>query len=100
MSPEHAQSVILACCVMHNYLRTESCSSYTPPGSCDIVDPVLGEVVDGTWRAEGYGILNDIEPTTARNHPAASTETREQFTHYFSNEGALEWQERHIRRTN
>ncbi|XP_067939765.1 uncharacterized protein [Watersipora subatra] len=101
MTAEHAQIVVLACCVLHNYMRTECCSSYTPPpGACDVIDNVAGTIVDGTWRAEGYGILGDVALATARNPTLSATTTREHFTNYFSTAGALEWQERYIRRTN
>ena len=71
MSPEHAQSVILACCVMHNYLRTESCSSYTP-GSAILLTLSLEKLsmVHGEQKAMAFWMtLDQLQPETTLPRP-------------------------------
>lgn len=98
VSAEHAVDIILACCILHNYLRSASCENYCPPGYGDSVDS-SGGIVDGIWRAQDNGLLTDIEATTARNPTTAATNVRDSFIRYLNNEGALEWQARHVNRT-
>ena len=97
MSTDHARSVILACCVLHNFLREKSCEDYCPPGLADAID-VNGRVVNGAWRAEQQ-VNRDIDGTNHRNPPVNATQTREAYMAYFNNEGALPWQVAHITRT-
>jgi hypothetical protein len=39
MSTDHANHVIIACCVLHNYMREKSPQMYAPPGFADSLDP-------------------------------------------------------------
>ena len=98
MSQKHAESVILACCVLHNFMIKECVSKYTPPGYCDSVD-TSGAIVDGSWRLDN---VHNEQPanTNQRNSTLRSIAIREQFISYFNNEGAVEWQLQHINRTN
>ena len=67
MSTDHARSVILACCVLHNLLREKSCEDYCPPGLVDTID-VNGRVVNGALRAEQQ-FNTDIDGTNHHNPP-------------------------------
>lgn len=96
MAPERAEAVILACCVLHNYLRMEDTQGYTPPGFTDSVDPE-GTIIDGSWRQADAGLLH-VPRTSQRNPSASATDVRQQFIQYLSNAGRLEWQERHVNR--
>ncbi|CAJ0946971.1 unnamed protein product [Ranitomeya imitator] len=44
--------VVLACCVLHNFLRRHDTSSYSPPSFIDAVDARTGDIVPGEWRTQ------------------------------------------------
>lgn len=94
MSSSHARSVVLACCVLHNFLREQHCETYCPPGYADVMD-TNGEIVEGTWRTDPQQLVN-INHTAQRNSPALAIQARETFMDYFNNEGALPWQSQHV----
>ena len=101
MSPANARSVILACCVLHNFLREKRCVDYCPPGFADGMD-VNGRVVGGAWRERN--VMEDLRRrriggTQHRNPTALATEVRDTLVSYFNNDGALPWQLDHIYRT-
>ena len=50
MSVKHANNVILACCVLHNFLRTKAMRSNEPTNFADIVEH-NGNVVNGANNA-------------------------------------------------
>ena len=50
--PETAVKIVLASCVLHNFLRTESPHRYTPTGTCDIESIENGQIRPGEWRNE------------------------------------------------
>lgn len=91
MSPGHATSVVLACCILHNYLRNQRCNNYCPPGYGDTVD-TDGNIVPGIWREEGEGGFGSINATAQRNPSRNANQVRETFTTYLNQEGALNWQ--------
>ncbi|GFR92459.1 protein ANTAGONIST OF LIKE HETEROCHROMATIN PROTEIN 1 [Elysia marginata] len=39
LSPEKIDDVVMACCVLHNFLRVKTYQQYTPQGSLDVEDP-------------------------------------------------------------
>ena len=96
MAPENAERVILACCVLHHYLRMENTVAYTPPGFADSADPDEN-IVEGSWR-QVDAVLDNIQQTSQRNPTTSAIEVREQFIHYLSNAGHLGWQDQHIYR--
>lgn len=96
MMPDNASTVVLACCVLHNFCRGQRCATYCPPGFGDVVD-VNGDVVDGAWRTEDMPLL-DIEATANRNAAATAIDVRDIYINYFNEEGAVDWQDHHVNR--
>lgn len=85
--------VILACVVLHNYLRRNktSRSIYTPPGTFDSEEN--GELVEGPWRAEPAAEGLQPLPRIPRRLPIDSRQIRDSFASYFvSDRGMLPWQ--------
>lgn len=94
---ENIETLISACCVLHNYLLINNDNTYLPPGS---VDSISGreESNDGYWRANA-GVWPQAPTTNARNATLAASQARTDFTNYFvSEEGALPWQYDYITR--
>lgn len=85
--------VILACVVLHNYLRRNktSRSIYTPPGTFDSEEN--GELVEGPWRDEPAAEGLQPLPRIPRRSPIDSRQIRDNFASYFVSErGMLPWQ--------
>ncbi|XP_064469716.1 uncharacterized protein LOC135384445 [Ornithodoros turicata] len=49
--PQNAEVVVLACCVLHNFLCAAQDIAYIPPGYTDY-DDSHGNILPGTWRTE------------------------------------------------
>ena len=96
MQSDNATSIVLACCVLHNFLLNKKCQVYMPPGFADSMD-VNHQVVDGRFR-EQVNDLRDIAPTRARNPPVAATTVRDTILRYVNDDAPLHWQLPHINR--
>ena len=95
MSVEHANDVILACCVLHNFLRTKN---ITPtPVIADYPGP-NGHIYHGAWREDPTNILPGIRPTSARNAAATALDVRDKLIEYFDTTGKLAWQDAYVKR--
>ena len=96
VTPELASSITLACCIIHNLLRTLSLESYTPRHSVDNVDD-NGEITEGEWRNEGPSpYFTDLAPTQGRKAFYEAEDIRNNFKEYFNSNGAVPWQYKHI----
>ena len=51
VQPESVEKIIMACCILHNFLRRHAGNMYMPPNS---VDQELndGQILPGSWREE------------------------------------------------
>ena len=96
--PERVVSLIKTACVLHNFLCSRHDGSYLPPGFSDTTVN-NGGVVDGEWRREGLGAGMQQASTRGVNHPQAAGGVREIFKNYFSEQGAVAWQDGYILRT-
>ena len=90
ISPEHVELVVMAICVLHNYLREVATPQYIPAES---LDQDLG---DGTFapgrRREEEG-LPSLQPTVQRNPSQYAKDVRNIFADYFlSRTGQVAWQ--------
>ena len=96
--PNNVVKMTKATCVLHNFLRETSASTYTPPGFTDTVDE-NGRTNEGLWRAEGGATLQSLAPLS-RNQTKAAIKAQEDFSSYFiSPEAELSWQNDYVLRT-
>lgn len=91
LCPKKAESVILACVHLHNYLRVNSEQTYTPQGSFDEENVNCGVVNPGSWR------FNSLHLTplqrVARRASFSSRQVRDEFAAYFLTDlGKVSWQ--------
>lgn len=95
-SPEKAAIIVKAACTLHNLLCTISDSCYIPAGYADQPLP-NGEIINGFWRLE-----NNLAGLQAipRGHALAATRVRNRYAHWFSEEGATDWQDTFLNRIN
>jgi hypothetical protein len=80
-------TVVLAACVLHNYLRRES--NYSPSSYVDQEEVGSGQLILGEWR-NGEHYLIPLQRTAT----ALAKQVREEYKNYFNNEGSVPFQER------
>jgi len=90
LPPDKIESIVLAACVLHNYLRTTSAHRYTPPGSLDRVNKD-GTVENGNWR-EG-GCLQSIPKQGSNFYSKDAKQVRDEYCAYFNSNGRVSWQD-------
>lgn len=76
-------------------LCTLNDNAYVPPGFGDNLNP-NGEVAGRVWRVN-HQDLGGLA-VTARGHAFAATNARNRLARWFSEEGAVDWQEALINR--
>ncbi|XP_073420788.1 uncharacterized protein [Dendrobates tinctorius] len=91
MKLDSIDSVVMACCVLHNFLRRRDSSSYCPPGFMDSVDATNGEVQLGEWRSNAPAIA-DLRLLGPGRYTQDAKACREEYCHYFNGPGAVPWQ--------
>lgn len=90
MKLQHINTVVLACCVLHNYLRRKATNAYTILDDHDKENHETGQIVPGL-RAND--ILFPLS-STVRNYSNDAKRVREKFEEYFNTSGAVPWQNR------
>jgi len=96
--PDDASKIILACCCLHNMLRTEVVGRhmYTPPAFIDEEDELMYRFQPGEWRQEPVlGIVN-LRNQGGNRHANAALQLRDEWCDYFNAEGAVPWQDHMI----
>lgn len=96
LEPERADTVVLACCHLHNFLRRSmsSASTYTPPGAFDVEDLATGSLVPGQWRVDGMPRETLLRLKKIPKKPSQlAKQIRDEISVYFqSEEGSVPWQ--------
>ena len=86
------QDIVMACCVLHNYLRKET-RNYISDSSVD-QELTNGQVNAGTWR--GDQSLLSLQQDQSRNPSQYAKHLRDQMAEYFvSSQGEVDWQYHH-----
>lgn len=94
LKPETVDDIVLAACVLHNFLRRNARPFYTPPQSLDLENTESGNITGGDWRSENQMICLQISRN--RHYADEAKEQRLYFKRYFSNEGKVLWQDQII----
>jgi hypothetical protein len=90
VSPEKADTIILACCYLHNYLMKMKSPTYSYAGLTDTENHETHNIIEGSWRQSGE--LTTLKNCHSRNPSANAKAVRDSFCHYFNNEGKVSWQ--------
>lgn len=86
--PKTVQSIVMACCILHNFLRQK----YPNDENADHEHPVTHAVVPGAWRQE-QGLTN-LQILQGNTSTKAGKSQREYLREYFmSDVGSVPWQE-------
>ena len=94
LSPEKIDDVVMACCVLHNFLIVKTSQQYTPQGSLDVEDPET-HILETGLRPDGANIAAITRGHT-RNASTEAKRVRDLYTHYFNNDGKVPWQDKII----
>jgi len=68
--------------------------TYLGSGTVDVEDENTGEIYEGIWRRKFS--MSSISNTGSNHSARQARELRERYTHYFTHEGAVPWQDRMI----
>lgn len=91
LDAEKTKKIVLACCVLHNFLMTTNRALYAPPNSFDHYDNMGNLTSPAEWRAqEPSGTMLPLEPVRSRTDDPK--EIQREFMHYFTEEGEVPWQ--------
>jgi hypothetical protein len=83
-------TVVLACCVLHNYVRRES-TNYSPSSYVDQEEVGSGQIILGEWRNGEHHLI----PLQCTARPTAlANQVRDAYKNYFNNEGSVPFQEK------
>uniref|UniRef100_A0A803KDN9 DDE Tnp4 domain-containing protein n=1 Tax=Xenopus tropicalis TaxID=8364 RepID=A0A803KDN9_XENTR len=91
LSPNKIDCVVLACCVLHNFLRRTSSASYMPVNMVDREDIEQHTMVAAEWRGEPTALLG-LQGAVSRNATAEAKVNRDNYVAYFNGSGAVDWQ--------
>ena len=95
LPPEKVELIILASCVLHNFLRLKSPSVYTPDGFIDseVITDSQHNFVPGLWRERHSDAFIPLQSQSARMHVRNAKDVQKEFCAYFNSaEGAVPWQ--------
>lgn len=87
------ETVVMACCVLHNFLRRKYASSYTPDNNCFDRDNIENGTTDLGLQCN----MTNLQRSHNRQSNNTAKEVRLLFMDYFNQNGAVSWQERMIR---
>lgn len=96
LAPEKVETIVLACCSLHNFLSATPTSQdiYIPQGSIDREDSGTYSVIPGEWRQQQQpqGLV-PLERQGSNRHSNAAKEVRDYLCSYFNSEaGSVPWQ--------
>jgi hypothetical protein len=93
VTPERVQVIVLACCVLHNMLRTRAPNLTN--NLVDREDPVTHAVIPGVWRNDEA--LLSLEVMKGNNATKAAKAQREYLLEYLNSPaGSVSWQDNMI----
>lgn len=97
LEPNKAEIIVMAVVHLHNFLRNSTMSKNTYVAPTTLDNKVNGDIVSGSWRNYS-GDLSSLHPI--KNVPRRSTELakeiRDDFSDYFTTNGAISWQFKHV----
>ena len=93
LEPEKAEKVILACCVLHNFLRSKPQyrGLYTPAEYLDRENRDTGDVTQAEWRQHEAGMAG-LSPQGGNRTTLQARVVRDELCDYFNTEGQVPWQ--------
>lgn len=85
-------TVVLACCALHNFLRKRSREIYTPPQSLDRENVEEGSIELG--ERCNPDLMHDLQRGSRGQNYRSALTVRDNFKTYFNNQGSVPWQDK------
>ncbi|XP_018431177.1 PREDICTED: putative nuclease HARBI1 [Nanorana parkeri] len=92
LSPHKIELVVMACCLLHNFLRRCNADEYSPVHMLDRESMEDAAFVPGDWRSESAGLV-PLQSMEGQKPDADAKLSRQKYTEHFNGAGAVEWQE-------
>lgn len=97
LHPSKVDDIVLACVVLHNFLRKNNRAEYTPSSLLDKEDIESASVIAGDWRNDQpescFHTLRRSYTTTAARE---ACESRDVYVKYFNGPGKVPFQDRMV----
>ncbi|XP_015905945.1 uncharacterized protein [Parasteatoda tepidariorum] len=91
------ESIVLACCALHNYLRkTSSASRYSPPNFFNRENTQEGAINQAPWSDHSYAGIRGVARQSSSFSSLNAREVRDELCSYFNGVGKVPWQDRFI----
>ena len=94
LRPEKAIKVVIACCCLHNMLRTQNYGEPNLQGLIDREDPETHDVTPGLWRLETN--MHPLRDRRGAYGDPTAKEVRQLLMDYLNGPGAVDWQDNMI----
>lgn len=91
---DSVDTVVLACCALHNFLRRKSPQHYTPHESMDQEN--ISECTVELGERCDPELVHDIQHTARGHIYNNALVVRDHFKDYFNTEGSVPWQDKFI----
>lgn len=99
-SPQRAQKIVAACCILHNHFLTNLRHTYCPRGFSDRYDE-NGLLIEGEWRRSIQNSMVHLQAPHGRSdiqrRSSIGKEIREVFKEFVNSpQGSVDWQRRAV----
>lgn len=92
---ENVDAIVLACCALHNFLRTKS-KNYLTNSCTDSENTNDRTYRPGDWRAESFELVSVAQRNEKQRNDEGNY-VRSQFMSYFNGQGSVDFQEDMLR---
>ncbi|XP_068135055.1 uncharacterized protein [Hyperolius riggenbachi] len=92
ISPHKIELVVMACCLLHNFLMRSNTSDYAPESMLDRESTDDATFIPGEWRCESAGLV-PLQYMEAQKPEANAKLHRDKYMAYFNGRGAVPWQD-------
>lgn len=91
LSPKKVNTIVMAICVLHNFLRRHS-TRYTNNLTFDRENPITHDIEHGSWRQNAQ-IITPLQNISNRNSTIEAKENRQKYLEFFNGIGQVTWQD-------
>lgn len=91
LSPHKIELVVMACCLLHNYLRRCNTDEYSPLSMLDRESTDDATFLPGEWHTESAGFV-PLQCMQTEKEESDAKLNRKKYMAYFNGPGAVEWQ--------